>query len=218
MNLRHQLILASSSPRRQFLLREVGFTFEVRKPDVEEDFPASMRAEDVPTFLAAKKADFFDIKNDEAVVTADTIVVINGSILNKPANRDEAIGMLTLLAGKTHQVFTGVCISSVEKRRLFREETGVTFRHLNKQEVEYYIDNFKPYDKAGSYGAQECLPPGMDPCSPDEVAFLSTIGKPKLYEDTFGSKGIAAIDSINGSYFNVMGLPVHRVYYELMRL
>jgi septum formation protein len=199
-------------------MREAGFVFDVRKPDVEEDFPASMPAENVSMFLASKKADFFEIKDDEAVVTADTIVVINGSILNKPANRDEAIAMLTLLAGKTHQVFTGVCISSVEKRRLFREETGVTFRALNRQEIEYYIDNFKPYDKAGSYGAQECLPPGMDPCSPDEMAFLSKIGKPKLYEDTLGSKGISAIDSINGSYFNVMGLPIHRVYYELLRL
>lgn len=200
------------------MLREAGFTFDVQKPDVEEDFPASMPAEDVPLFLASKKADSFVVKDNEVIVTADTIVVINGSILNKPVNRDDAIEMLTLLSGKTHQVFTGVCISSGEKRRLFREETGVTFRRLNRQEIEYYIDNFKPYDKAGSYGAQECLPADMNPCSPDEVAFLQKIGKPNLAQTTIESKAIAAIQQINGSYFNVMGLPIHRVYYELAAL
>jgi septum formation protein len=197
-------------------MREAGFSFDVQKPDVEEDFPASMPADDVPLFLASKKADFFSVKNDDVVLTADTIVVINGSILNKPASREDAIAMLTLLSGKTHQVFTGVCISSVGKRRLFREETGVTFRRLNKEEIEYYVDNFKPFDKAGSYGAQECLPAGMDPCSSDEVAFLQKIGKPGLAHNTIESKAVAAIQQINGSYFNVMGLPVHRVYYELM--
>ena len=174
-----------------------------------------MPAEHVPLFLASKKADFFTIKDDEVVLTADTIVVVNGSILNKPGNRDEAIKMLTLLSGKTHQVFTGVCLSSATKRKLFREETGVTFKHLNQQEIEYYVDNFRPFDKAGSYGAQECLPVGMNPCSPDEIAFLQMIGKPGLVETTLESKAIAAIQQINGSYFNVMGLPIHRVYYEL---
>jgi len=215
MNFRHHLILASSSPRRQFLVREAGFTFDLQKPDVEEDFPDTMPAEHVPLFLASKKADFFTIKDDEVVLTADTIVVVNGSILNKPGNRDEAIKMLTLLSGKTHQVFTGVCLSSATKRKLFREETGVTFKHLNQQEIEYYVDNFRPFDKAGSYGAQECLPVGMNPCSPDEIAFLQMIGKPGLVETTLESKAIAAIQQINGSYFNVMGLPIHRVYYEL---
>src|SRR5437868_725167 len=127
MNFKHQLTLLSSSPRRQFLVREAGFTFNVQKPDVEEDFPATMPAEDVPVFLASKKADWFKFENDEVVLTADTIVVVNGIILNKPADRNEAIGMLTTLSGKTHQVFTGVCISSATKRKLFREETGVTF-------------------------------------------------------------------------------------------
>ncbi|HEX8059852.1 MAG TPA: Maf family protein [Cyclobacteriaceae bacterium] len=200
------------------MVREAGFSFETRKPDVEEDFPLSMAAEEVPLFLASKKADFFEVKGDEVVLTADTIVVINGSILNKPADRDEALRMLTMLSGKTHQVFTGVCISSVKGRKLFREETGVTFRQLTAQDIEYYVDLFKPFDKAGSYGAQECLPHGVNPCSPDEVAFLQEIGKPELYLDTFGSKGVAAIDHINGSYFNVMGLPIHRLYYELNTL
>lgn len=218
MNFKHHLILASSSPRRQFLVREAGFTFDLRKPDVEEDFPLSMNAEDVPLFLASKKADFFKPKDDEVILTADTIVVVNGKILNKPADRSEAISMLSTLSGKTHQVFTGVCITSSSKRKLFREETGVTFKQLKREEIEYYVDNFKPFDKAGSYGAQECLPPGINPCSPDEVAFLQKINKPDLYLDTFGSKGIAAIERINGSYFNVMGLPIHRVYHELVAL
>jgi septum formation protein len=216
MNFRRHLILASSSPRRQFLVREAGFTFTIQKPDVEEDFPLSMSAEEVPLFLASKKADFFEIKDDDVVLTADTIVVVNGSILNKPADRAEAVRMLTTLSGKTHHVYTGVCITSATKRKLFREETGVTFKQLSREEIEYYIDNFSPYDKAGSYGAQECLPHGINPCSPDEVAFMQKIGKPGLYLDTFGSKGVAAIDHINGSYFNVMGLPIHRVYYEIL--
>jgi septum formation protein len=215
MNFRHHLILASSSPRRQFLVREAGFTFDLQKPDVEEDFPLSMPAEQVPLFLASKKADFFKVKDNEVVLTADTIVVVNGNILNKPSDRDEAIKMLTTLSGKTHQVYTGVCITSSTKRKLFREETGVTFRHLERAEIEYYIDHFKPFDKAGSYGAQECLPEGMNPCSPDEVAFLNVIGKTKLFDTTVEKKAIAAIERINGSYFNVMGLPIHRVYYEL---
>jgi septum formation protein len=216
MNFKHHLILASSSPRRQFLVREAGFAFDLQKPDVEEDFPATMPADDVPLFLASKKADFFNPKENQVVLTADTIVVVNGVILNKPSDRDEAIKMLATLSGKTHQVFTGVCISSATKRKLFREETGVTFKRLKREEIEYYIDHFKPFDKAGSYGAQECLPEGIDPCSPDEVAFLRNIGKPDLYQDTFAKKAVAAIDHINGSYFNVMGLPIHRVYYELM--
>jgi septum formation protein len=199
-------------------MREAGFDFVVRKPDVDEDFPVSLPAEVVPLYLASKKADYFDVKGDEVVVTADTIVVINGAILNKPANRDEAIAMLTLLSGKTHHVFTGVCICADGKRRVFREETGVTFRPVNRQEIEYYVDNFKPYDKAGSYGAQECLPAEMDPCSPDEVAFLQAIGKPDLVLSTIESKAIAAIQQISGSYFNVMGLPIHRVFYELNSL
>ncbi|MEI9922057.1 MAG: Maf family protein [Bacteroidota bacterium] len=215
MNFRHRLILASSSPRRQFLVREAGFSFEIRKPDVEEDFPLSMPAEDVPLFLASKKADFFQPKENEVILTADTIVVVNGNILNKPADRNEAIQMLTTLSGKTHQVFTGVCISSENKRKLFREETGVTFKHLTIEEIGYYIDHFKPYDKAGSYGAQECLPHGMNPCSPDEIAFMQKINKPGLVDTTLESKAIAAIQQISGSYFNVMGLPIHRVYYEL---
>lgn len=215
MNFKRHLILASSSPRRQFLVREAGFNFEVRKPDVEEDFPLSMSAEEVPLFLASKKADFFKVEPDEVVLTADTIVVINGTILNKPGDRDEAIRMLTTLSGKMHQVFTGVCISSAKKRKLFREETEVIFKQLKREEIEYYVDGFRPYDKAGSYGAQECLPHGMNPCSPDEVAFLNKIKKPDLFESTLSSKAIAAIDHINGSYFNVMGLPIHRVYYEL---
>src|ERR1700750_578915 len=102
MNFRHHLILASSSPRRQFLVREAGFTFDIQKHDVEEDFPLSMSAEQVPVFLASKKADFFTIKENEVVLTADTIVVINGEILNKPADRSEAIKMLTLFSGRTH--------------------------------------------------------------------------------------------------------------------
>lgn len=202
-------------------MKEAGFRFEVIKPDVEEDFPADMPAEDVPVFLASKKTAFFKLSGGQVVLTADTVVIVDGAILNKPTDREDAIRMLSLLQGRSHQVITGVSIVSSHEKNTFREETEVVFKPLTLQEIEYYVDHFNPFDKAGSYGAQDCLPSGMNPCSPDEIAFLEKIGKPELVTNTFtrapGSRGIAAIAEIKGSYFNVMGLPVHRVYYSLDR-
>ncbi len=201
-------------------MREAGFDFVVEKPDVEEDFPASMPAAEVPVYLASKKTAFFKDREDTVVLTADTVVIIDGKILNKPADRTEAVHMLTPLSGRTHQVITGVSITGAGKSKTFHEETGVTFRTLRMEDIGYYVDHFAPFDKAGSYGAQDCLPAGVNPCSPDEIAFLQKIGKPELVDNTFtrpaGSRGVAMIERINGSYFNVMGLPVHRVYTELM--
>ena len=203
-------------------MREAGFRFDVQKPDVEEDFPADMPAAQVPVYLAQKKADYFSLTPGQVVLTADTVVIVDGSILNKPSDRAEAIRMLSTLQGRAHQVITGVAIASSHRRHAFHEETDVVFKTLSRDEIEYYVDHFQPFDKAGSYGAQDCLPAGMNPCSPDEIAFLQKIGKPELVANTFtrpvGSRGIAAIAGINGSYFNVMGLPVHRVYYELNAL
>ena len=183
---KHPLILASSSPRRQFLLKEAGFVFTIDSPDIDESFPASMPHDQVPVYLAEKKARALSTKiNDEIVIAADTVVILGDQILNKPASRDEAIQMLTLLSGATHRVITGVCLLSKAKFALFDDRTEVSFARLTVGEIEFYIDNYKPYDKAGSYGAQDWL-------------------------------GMVGIEKIHGSYFNVMGLPMHKVYQQLL--
>jgi len=180
------LILASSSPRRQYLMKEAGFTFTVEKPDVPEDFPASLPVNEVARYLALKKAEYFRPKiHDEIIVTADTVVIHKNQILNKPEDRAEAISMLSRLSGDTHLVMTGVCILSKEKEESFDDTTRVTFNTLTRKEIEFYVDHYKPYDKAGAYGAQDWI-------------------------------GMVAIKEINGSYFNVMGLPIHKVYQHLV--
>jgi septum formation protein len=181
----HPLVLASSSPRRQYLMREAGFDFTVEKPDVEESFPEELPVEQVARYLANKKAEYFrkDLHN-QIIVTADTVVILDGEIMNKPADRNEAIAMLSRLSGKTHLVMTGVCILSTEKEESFDDTTEVTFRKLTQEEIEFYVDQYKPYDKAGAYGAQDFI-------------------------------GMIAIEKIKGSYFNVMGLPIHKVYEHL---
>lgn len=180
------IILASSSPRRQYLMKEAGFQFTVEKPEVDESFPDTLPVEQVARYLALKKAEYFrkDIIH-QIVVTADTVVILENQILNKPESRDEAITMLEKLSGKTHRVMTGVCILSAEKEESFDDTTEVTFKQLTREEIEYYIDHYKPYDKAGAYGAQDFI-------------------------------GMIAIEKIVGSYFNVMGLPIHKVYTHLI--
>jgi septum formation protein len=179
------IILASGSPRRQYLLKEAGFEFTVEKPDIDESFPASLPVESVAKYLAERKAEVFrpQIQN-EIVLTADTVVILGNNILNKPADKPEAVKMLQDLSGKTHIVMTGVCIVSKEKEVAFDDTTEVTFKKLSLDEIHYYIDHYKPYDKAGAYGAQDFI-------------------------------GMIAIEKIIGSYFNVMGLPIHRVYQQL---
>jgi septum formation protein len=186
MRLKRPLILASSSPRRQYLMKEAGFDFTVEKPDVDEIFPPELPADQVAKYLAEKKAEVFRLAmKDEIVVTADTIVLLEKKILNKPADRSEALSMLNDLSGNTHKVITGVCILSKEKETSFDDTTEVTFQKLTKQEIEFYVDHYKPYDKAGAYGAQDWI-------------------------------GMVAIQKIVGSYFNVMGLPIHKVYQHLI--
>lgn len=185
IKLKRKLILASSSPRRQYLMKEAGFEFVVEKPDVDESFPSTLPVEQVARYLAAKKAEYFRPRlTDEIIVTADTVVVLDNNILNKPADRQEAIEMLSRLSGRTHRVITGVSIFSKEKEEIFDDTTEVTFKKLSSKEIEFYVDNYKPYDKAGAYGAQDWV-------------------------------GMVAIQTINGSYFNVMGLPIHKVYQHL---
>lgn len=180
------IILGSSSPRRQYLMKEAGFNFTVEKPDTDESFPAALPVEQVAKYLAVKKAEFFRLGiHTELVVTADTVVILDNVILNKPADRTEAIHMLSMLSGRMHLVMTGVCILSAEKELSFDDTTEVTFKTLSQKEIEHYVDAYKPYDKAGAYGAQD---------------FIGMIG----------------IEKINGSYFNVMGMPIQKVYTTLV--
>lgn len=182
------LILASKSPRRQYLINELGLNFEVCIKDVDESFPMNLVAQEIPLYLCEKKAKAFDkeLSNNTIVITADTIVWIENQVLNKPENYDDAVRMLKLLSGKMHEVFTGVCLKSSNKTKSFYAVTKVYFKELSDQEIEYYITNFSPYDKAGAYGAQEWI-------------------------------GYIAVEKIEGSYFNVMGLPIRELYEELLK-
>ncbi|MEO5599420.1 MAG: Maf family protein [Cyclobacteriaceae bacterium] len=220
MKLNRPLILASSSPRRQYLMREAGFEFTIEKPDVEEIFPAELPHHQVAKYIAAIKAEYFRPQiHNEVIITADTVVILKNNILNKPRDRDEAINMLTSLSGNTHVVMTGVCIVSKEKEETFDETTEVTFEKLSLSDIELYIERFKPYDKAGAYGAQDGLAEGYNPCSSEEIAFLKDIGREDLIDQSFSKKEfeprIRVIKKISGSYFNVMGLPIRKVYSHL---
>jgi septum formation protein len=180
-----KLILASGSPRRKQILEEAGISFVVINKNTPEEFPSHIALEKVAEYLARLKAEAFrnEIK-DEVVITADTIVLENNNILGKPATAKEAFDMLRSLSGKKHKVITGVCLFSLQKEIVFSDTTEVTFSHLEDRQIHYYIENFKPYDKAGAYGIQEWI-------------------------------GMTGIEKISGSYFNVVGLPIHRVYKEL---
>ena len=211
--LNYKLVLGSGSPRRKQLLAECGFEFTVRTKEIDETPPAGFLREEIAMKLAEMKSDALadSIQSDEILITADTIVCLNDLVLNKPMDELHAIEMLKLLSGKTHQVYTGVCIRSQSQKIIFSCETDVEFIQLNEQLILEYIRQFAPFDKAGSYGAQESLPEGMNPCSETEKDFMKEIGKPMLFENTLvqnSKNNIAIIKKINGSYFNVMGLPV----------
>ncbi|MFY0606850.1 MAG: septum formation protein Maf [Cyclobacteriaceae bacterium] len=185
MNSTQPLILASNSPRRQELLKQAGFLFDVVVKDFDEDFPASLNAREVAEYLAVQKNRFYRLfLENEIIITADTTVICDEQVLNKPENVDQAKTMLRLLSNNSHQVVSGVCISSPDQEVHFSDTTEVRFAKLTDEEIDFYISRFKPYDKAGSYGIQEWI-------------------------------GLARIESIVGSYFTVMGLPTHRVYEEL---
>jgi septum formation protein len=220
---KYKLILASKSPRRQFLLQGLGMEFETHTKDVDESFPDDLQAQDIPLYLSKKKAEAFDAELDDntIVITADTIVWIDGQVLNKPEDFDDAVRMLRMLSGNMHEVFTGVCLKSKNKTKVFYSETKVYFKPLSQSDIEYYIHHYKPYDKAGAYGAQECLPAGMNPCSEEEIRFLRSINKLDLIESSRAEmkagSGYFAVDRIEGPYFNVMGLPLKELYDELLK-
>ena len=182
-----RIILGSRSPRRRELLADCDITFEVADSyEVEEVFPADLPAAEVAEYLSRLKADGYPLPLTEAdiLITADTVVINNGEILGKPTDRDHAIRMIASLGGKTHTVVTGVTIRTAERSVSFSSSSEVTFRELDTDEIEYYIDTYRPFDKAGAYGIQEWI-------------------------------GCTAIESISGSFYNVMGLPVAALYKQL---
>lgn len=184
-----KIILASQSPRRQQLLGELGVEYEVRhNGDSDESYPDTLPYSDIPIYLAQKKAEPFrkNLASNEMLITSDTIVWCNGSVLGKPIDRADAISILQKLSGHKHEVITGVHLIYKGKEHSFSASTDVYFRELTDEEINYYIDNFKPYDKAGAYGVQEWI-------------------------------GYVAVERIDGSYFNVMGLPVQKLYNELIK-
>lgn len=183
-----KLILASASPRRKELLSGLNIAFTIRIIDTNEEYPASLEIEKVAIFLANKKSDayFEEMAEDEIIITSDTTVIKDKRLYNKPENENDAKAMLSDFSDSYHKVITGVCIRSREKKISFDSESLVKFKKLEEDEINYYIENYKPFDKAGSYGIQEWL-------------------------------GYIAIERIEGSYFNIMGLPVHRIYEELRR-
>ena len=184
----YKIILASQSPRRLELLKGLNIPFEVKVIDVEETYPTALVGVDIPMFLAEKKANAYSEEMDENTLlnTADTIVWHEGRVLGKPKDKAEATNMLRELSGKTHEVITGVCISTLAKRKVFHVISEVHFAKLHSDEIEYYLQHFQPYDKAGAYGVQEWI-------------------------------GFIGVERIEGSYFNVMGLPIQRLYTELKR-
>jgi septum formation protein len=183
----YTIILGSQSPRRQQILADAGIKCVIKPVNIDEEYHGNLHSSDVAKFLAEQKAKQFSaIKKNEIILTADTIVVINDIILGKPASREEATAILSSLSGKVHNVITGVCLKSNIKMVSFDETTKVHFKKLTDEEISFYIENYEPYDKAGSYGIQEWI-------------------------------GMIAIDRIEGSYYNVMGLPIHKVYSELQQ-
>ncbi len=182
-----KIILASNSPRRRELLAGLDISFEVKViPGIDESYPEDLPAVEVPQYISKAKADAYlgMIDNDTMVITADTVVVLDDEILGKPVDDDDARRILHKLSGKTHQVITGVCLTSLDKQRVFAVTTGVTFKQFTEQEIDYYVSHYHPLDKAGAYGIQEWI-------------------------------GHIGVTALNGSYFNVMGLPVQCIYMEM---
>lgn len=187
---KYKIILASNSSRRKELLSGLGVDYEVKTlPDVDESYPDGLSGEEIAKHIARGKAEAYRllIQADELVITADTIVWLDGTVMGKPKDEEEAKDMLMRLSGKTHQVITGVCLTTASMQKTFATVTDVTFAILTDEEVDYYVTRFQPMDKAGSYGVQEWI-------------------------------GFVGVENLSGSYFNVMGLPIQRLYTELKKL
>lgn len=187
---KYKVILASNSPRRKELLAGLGVNYEVRTlPDVDESYPETLKGADIPLYIAKEKADAYlgMMQPGELIITADTIVWLDDKVLGKPRDREEALQMLRDMSGRTHEVFTGVCLTTTEWQRSFAAQTEVRFSPLSEEEITYYVDKYKPMDKAGAYGVQEWI-------------------------------GFIGVENISGSYYNIMGLPVQKLYRELLEV
>lgn len=184
------IILASNSPRRRELLGGLGLTYEVRTmPGIDESYPETLVGEQIPIHISSKKAGAYlsTLQANDLLITADTIVWLDGRVLGKPADEAEACQMLRALSGRTHQVITGVTLTTTTFQKSFASVSQVTFAHLTDEEIDFYVTHYHPMDKAGSYGVQEWI-------------------------------GFIGVEHIEGSYFNVMGLPVQRLYRELKEI
>ena len=184
----YNFILGSNSPRRKEILKEIGLDFSIYPSNIDENFNKEIDLEDIPVFLAEKKANALKnkLKENDILITADTIVIYKNELLSKPENSYQAKEMLEKLSGKSHKVITGVCLLSKNNKSIFSSKTIVTFNDLNKFEIEFYVNKYKPFDKAGSYGIQEWV-------------------------------GLIGVKKIEGSYTNVVGLPASMVYTELKK-
>lgn len=185
----YKVILASNSPRRKELLSGLDIPYQVKTlPDIDESYPDHLQGEDIATYIAKEKADAYldKLTDDTLLITADTIVLLEGKVYGKPVDEAEARQMLYDLSGRTHQVLTGVCITTKQKQKIFAVASEVRFAKLETDEIEYYVSKYKPLDKAGAYGVQEWI-------------------------------GYIAVENISGSYFNIMGLPIQRLYRELKK-
>ena len=186
----YRIVLASNSPRRKELLAGLGMPFEVRVlKDIDESYPENLPVSEVALYIAGKKADAYRaaLAEDELVITADTVVIVDDEILGKPVDEKDAERMLRLISGRIHQVTTGVCMLTHETERRFAVTTDVTFKQLSDDEIHYYITKYKPFDKAGAYGIQEWI-------------------------------GYIGVTGLHGSYYNVMGLPIQRIYETLQQI
>jgi len=188
MSLTKPIVLASQSPRRKQLLEQAGIPFEIKVVPTDEDFPPGLPIPEIPVYIARNKALAVKaiLSQPKTILAADTVVVLHGKIIGKPKDREDAINILSALSGQSHEVITGVVLLDGEKERSFEKTTKVHFLPISKQQIEYYVDHFKPYDKAGAYAIQEWI-------------------------------GAVAIDSIEGCFYNVMGLPVSEIV-KLLKL
>ena len=185
---KYHVILASGSPRRQFFFKQLDIPFTIDIREVNEVYPDHLKRAEITDYLANLKSEAFpDLKENELLITSDTIVWFEEKAMGKPKDLKEAFQMLKAMSGKKHYVYTSVSIKSKNFQRIFHEETAVEFDELSNEEINYYLKNYKPYDKAGSYGIQDWI-------------------------------GLIGITKLEGSYFNVMGLPVHKLYKELLAI
>ncbi|MDA9087113.1 Maf-like protein [Polaribacter sp.] len=184
----YNVILASGSPRRQQFFRDLDIDFSIQLKEIEEIYPENLKGVAITDYLSNLKSDAFSTLNDkDLLITSDTIVWLEGKALGKPKDAKDAFTMLRAMSGKKHEVITSVCLKTTSFQKIINDITSVTFKELSDNEIHYYINNYKPFDKAGAYGIQEWI-------------------------------GFIGIDKIEGSYFNVVGLPVHKLYKELMDL